>query len=437
MTSAPADAPPARDRVLLDLSPLTTNKAFRRLWLGTAVASIGEQMTVMTVGLQVYALTGSTFAVAMVAGTALIPMMFVGLYAGTLADRLDRRRLALGCTIVSWLSIGGITAHASLGGDLLWLLYGLTLINSVAGTAGNITRRAIVPRLLPRHLLPAAGALNGINLGIMTTVGPLLAAAAVTTGGFTLAYWVDLVLHTAAFLGIYSLPAILPDHKPIKNAMHTFKEGIAFLASAANTRFALLLDLVAMTLAQPRVLFPALGASVLGGGATTVGVLTAGSAAGTILSGIFSGRLGKVRYHGRAIVRSTHAYAFAMAAAGAVLLGYGLLPDPGEIARPVTIGVLTLVLVLTGVTDNIATIFRMTMLQSAVPDHLRGRVQGVFSTVVQGGPRLGGVLTGAVATATAAWSPLLFGGLTMTLLIWLLARGNHTFHAYDGENPTP
>lgn len=424
-----------RSRLLLDLTPFRHSRAFGRLWFGTALGSIGQEMTVVSVALQVYALTSSTFAVSLIAGIALGPIVVMGLYGGTLADRFDRRWVAIIASVISWVAIIVLTVHAWLGGESLWLLYAAATVNSVAGTVGGITRRAIIPRLLPRELLPAAGALNGINMGLMATVGPLLAAAAVSVGGFQAAFLVDAVLHTAAFLGVWSLPALRPQDSTSTSPLRAVRDGLAYLRRASNIRFALSVDLVAMAFAQPRVLYPALGAITLGGGVTTVGVLSAAFAAGSVLSALFSGWTGRVRRQGVAILVVSYIYAAAIAAAGLVLLAAAVWPRDGvHLIAIVTLGV---VLAIGGAADGISAIFRGAILQAAVPDHLRGRMQSIFSIIVTGGPRVGDVVTGAVASLFAVWSPLVAGGLAMLLVIWLLARRAPTFTQYDRDNPAP
>lgn len=422
--------------LLLDLSPFRASRAFTRLWLGTTLGSIGQEMTVVTVALQVYHLTSSTFAVSAIAGIALAPIVVMGLYGGTLADRFDRRRVAMTASVIGWSAIVVLAAHALLGGTSLWVLYVAATVNSAANTVGGITRRAIVPRLLPIQLLPAAGALNGINVGLMATLGPLIGAAAVGVGGFQTAYVLDAVLHSAAFLGIWSLPALKATDASTANPLRAVRDGLAFLRTAHNVRFGLALDLMVMTLAQPRVLFPAIGAVVLGGGVTTVGVLSASSAAGTVLLAFFSGWTGKIRRQGVAIVAATYVYGAAIAVAGAVLLLAVTLPRPDGTHTHAIAG-LAVTLMISGAADSVSAIFRGAMLQAAVPDNLRGRVQSIFTIIVTGGPRVGDVVTGAVASVAALWSPLLAGGLIMVAVVWLSARRVPSFARYDRDNPAP
>jgi len=438
---APAPAPPARRPLFVDLAPLRVSPAFARLFAGSAVSGIGTQLTLVAVGLEVFAITGSTFAVALVGVVSLVPMVLAGLYGGMLADAFDRRTVALASAVAAWLSTAAIALHAWLGLEEVVLLYVLTTLNAVAGTLIATSRAAIVPRLLPRELLPAASALGGISTGVMLTVGPALAGVLVAGVGFPLTYTVDVVLFSAAFLGIATLPPIRPEGAVQRPGLASLVEGARFLRRSPNVRTTFVVDIVAMTFGQPRVLYPVVGAVVIGGGAVTVGVLTASFAVGALLCSVFSGRLGHVRAQGRAVTTSIAVYGACVAAFGIVLLltparGVGSLTEGLGEADLVALGAAAVALAGAGAADAVSSIFRSTILQAASPDAMRGRLQGIFVVVVTGGPRLGDLWTGLVVAAGIAWPPLL-GGALVVVLVLVVARLTPSFRSYDAEAPTP
>jgi hypothetical protein len=90
-----------------------------------------------------------------------------------------------------------------------------------------------------------------------------------------------------------------------------------------------------------------------------------------------------------------------------------------------------------GAADNVSAIFRSTMLQAAAPDNMRGRLQGIFTVVVTGGPRLGDLWVGLIAIAGALWAPPVLGGVLIIVLIATILRFAPSFRHYDGEHPTP
>jgi MFS family permease len=439
--SGPAGEPARRRNPLADLTPLKASPAFARLWAGQAISGIGSQMTIVAVGLDIYRLTESTLAVSGVALFALLPMIIAGLYGGMLADFFDRRKVALIAAVVAWVSTAVLAALAWTGADSVGALYALATVNAVAATVIQTTRAAIYPRILPRELLPAAAALNGITIGIMVTVGPALAGVLVATVGFGWTYSIDVVLFVSAFVGILGLPRILPEGDVRKPGLKSLRQGFAFLRRAPNIRASFLIDIAAMTFGQPRVLFPAIGVLVLGGGPITVGILTAAFAVGSMLASIFSGRLGGVRWQGRAIARAVQSYGVFVALFGVVVLTAALTGAPAseELADANVPALVLASLAMTGAgaSDEVSAIFRSTMLQTAVPDHMRGRLQGVFTVVVAGGPRVGDLYVGALSVFAALWFPPLFGGVVIVVIAALIVRFVRSFRVYDSLMPLP
>jgi MFS family permease len=424
----------------LDITPLRDSPAFARLWAGTALTNIGAQFTLVAIALQVYDITRSTFAVALVSGFALVPMIVFGLYAGLLNDYFDRRTVLIWSSSISWLCSVALAVLAWTGIDIVWPLYLLAVIGAVTASISSSTRMSIVPRLLSVELLPAASALNGISFGLALTVGPALAGVLVATVGFGGTYTVDVVLFLAGFLGIVSLPGLVPLGEKTKPGWASLKSGWEFLRAAPNIRTSFVVDIIAMTFGRPQVLFPAVGAMVIGGGSITVGILVAALAVGVLLSSLFSGPLGSVQRHGVAIGWAIAAYGGFVAAMGLVFgaMATGWFGSVGPQLADANIPALVIASVLAlgmGASDNVSTIFRMTMLQSAAPDDMRGRLQGVFTVVVTGGPRLGELFMGALAAVTSIWFPPLLGGLAIIVLIALVLRVQRSFREYDARDP--
>lgn len=426
----------------LDLRPFTTSPAFARMWIGSTLAGLGGQLTIVAIMLHMYELTGSTFAVAMIAVAGLVPMILAGLYGGMLADAFDRRTVALIAAAVTFAStiLLAVLAWGQL--ETVWWLYVLSIVNSAANSIVMAARQAIVPRLLPRELLPAASALGGITVGIMVMAGPALAGVLVALVGYAWTYTLDVVLMTSLFLGLWALPRLLPEGEVVRPGLESLKDGVRFLRRATNIRLQFILDIVAMTFGQPLALFPAIGAVLLGGGPITTGILTASVAAGAFLSSLFSGPVGRVRHQGLGIERAIMVYGGAIVALGLVLgaaaLGWFSPEVVDETSPNLALIVLACAtLAVAGAADNISSIFRNTMVQAAAPDSIRGRLQGIFIVVVTGGPRLGALYAGTLATITALWVPPLLGGFVILGLVAFLVRLSPRFRAYDADHPEP
>lgn len=428
----------ARRGVLIDLSPLTENPAFARMWIGSTLSGIGGQLTLVTVMLHVFTLTESTFAVSMIAVAGLVPMILAGLYGGMLADAFDRRRVALIAATITFASTALLAALTWTGGETIWWLYLLSMINAAANSVGMATRTAIVPRLIPRDKLAAASALNGVAFGLTVMAGPALAGVLVALTGYGWTYTIDVLLMLSMFLGLWTLPSLRPEGDVVRPGLASLVDGWRFLRRAGNIRMQYIVDIIAMTFGQPLVLFPALGTVLLGGGALTTGLLTAAVAVGTFISSLFSGRVVQYRWHGRGIARAVEAYGAAILLFGLVILvSAGSSPATESSPHIALIVAACVALALSGAADNVSSIYRNTMMQAAVPDAMRGRLQGVFIVVVAGGPRVGALYAGALASITTLWFPPLLGGFLVIALVAILARRNPRFHAYDAESPEP
>jgi MFS family permease len=423
--------------LLLDLTPLRSNPAYRRLYAGFTLSNVGSQMAVVAIGLQVYDLTRSTAAVGIVGLCALVPLVVMGLYGGTLVDHFDRRVVGLVAQSVAFVASIGCALQAWMGNTHVWLLYGLVALWNGAFAVTSPARTSIYPRILERELLPAANALSVFAMNASMTVGPLLAGVLVDWGGFKAAYTADAVITTAALWGLARLPALPPEPTaegatPTRPGLRSVLDGFAFLATRPNVRMTFLADIAAMLLAQPRVLFPAAGAVIFGGGAKTVGALSAAAAVGGILAMFFSGRLGQVRRQGLAILVSIVGWGAAISGFGVAMLAAG-----DVLSRGAALWVGLVAMAVAGGSDSVSAVFRTTILQAATPDHLRGRLQGVFIVVVAGGPRLGELAGGFLASGIGEAMTAVVGGIACVVAIGLLARLQPGFVRYDARHPTP
>src|SRR3954447_2148716 len=425
--------------VLLDLTPLRSAPAYRRLWLGLSVSNLGTQFTVTAVGLQVYSITRSTFSVGVLGICALVPLVLLGLYGGALVDVYDRRKVALVASIELWVVSGLLAVQAWLHLDSVPLLYVLVALQSAGFAVNNPARSAIIPRLVEADLLPAANVLQTVSWNVAFVVGPLLGAFMVAGGNYGLAYTVDVVLFSAALWALWRLPDLPPSEpevgEPAKRGIASVLEGLRYLATRPNVRMTFIADLTAMILAMPRVLLPAVGVLWLGGGAATTGELSAAFAVGAVLAGLLSGGLVKVRHQGRVIVASIVLFGLSVAAFGAVLLGVGQT-SPGAVVVPPLL-VCFVFLAVAGGADAVSSVFRQTILQAATPDAMRGRLQGVFIVVVAGGPRLGDLVLGAGADRVGeAWAAVAGGLLCVAVLVTVISL-QRRFWDYDARDPQP
>jgi ENTS family enterobactin (siderophore) exporter len=173
---------------------------------------------------------------------------------------------------------------------------------------------------------------------------------------------------------------------------------------------------------------------MLGGGAETVGILLAATAAGSFLAGLFSGPLGLVRRQGLAVMWSVVAWGLSVSAFGVVVVLAGE-HDGGGVSPWLLPAALAMGAA--GIADSISGVFRSTILQAATPDAMRGRLQGVFVVVVAGGPRLGDLVAGIDASFLGEGWAAVAGGLACAVAVLVLARLQPGFARYDARHPEP
>ncbi|HEX6517336.1 MAG TPA: MFS transporter [Nocardioidaceae bacterium] len=407
--------------VVTDIRPLQVSAPYRRLFFGNTVAQLGQQMTNVAVAIQVYALTHSSFYVGMVGIFALVPLVSLGLYGGAFADAMDRRTLALLASAGLWAVSIALAVQAYLGLGSVWFVFGCVAVQSGFYALNNPARSAMVPRLLDKELMPAAGALNMASFNLGFTFGPMIGALLIRWHGFAAAYTVDVVTFSAAYYALLRMPKMPPLADSPRAGLRSVVDGLRFLRGAPNLRMTFVLDLCAMVLAQPRALFPALAYKVFGGGAAVVGALQAAPAAGAVAAFLLSGWVGRVRRQGVAIVVAVLAYGAAVGGAGVTSL----------------LWLAVLLLAMSGAADMVSAAYRSTILQVAAPDQLRGRIQGVFIVVVAGGPRAGDFLAGSVASVTGERLALVLGGLACIAGVLVAVAAQRGFLRYDAVHPRP
>jgi MFS family permease len=426
-------------RLLADTTPLRVSPEFRRLWWGLGLSNFGSQLTVVAVGLQVYAVSGSTLAVGVLGICALVPLVVFGLYGGSLVDAHDRRTVALNAQVGLALVSVLIALQAWLHVGSIGLLYSLVAVQSALVAINNPAQSAIIPQLVSPKLLPAANALQSLAWNVALTLGPLAGAGLVAASGYQAAYTIDAVTFIAALWALWRLPPLPPtradDVAKHRAGLASVLEGLRYLATRPNLRMTFLVDLSAMILAQPRVMFPAAGAVILGGGSTTTGALIAAAAFGAVTATALSGPLTRVVAQGRVIAWAVVGWGLSIAAFGAVLVAAGHRGRSGVVWNLLVAALVFLAVA--GAADAVSAVFRTTILQAATPDHMRGRLQGVFIVVVAGGPRLGEMFGGAGSSFVGEGWVAACGGLACVLAVVLLMRWQPRFLAYDARHPEP
>ncbi|WP_448625526.1 MFS transporter [Geodermatophilus sp. URMC 64] len=393
----------------IDTAPLR-NRHYRRLFWGTAATMLGQQMTLVAVPYQVYRVTGSSLLVGVTSIVALVPLIVFGLLGGAIADAMDRRRLMLITSIGAAVTSALLAVQAALPGDgnlvVLWLL---TAAVSGFAAVNQPTRGAVIPALVGPQGVAGANALAMTVRQVGVIVGPLLAGLLIGAGSLFVTYAVDALGFLAALLLLRGLPPLPPggDAGPLRigAAVRGVWEGFTFLRTQPVLLMTFVVDICAMFFAWPQAVFPELAATRFESSPNSLGWLFAGISIGALLSGLSSGWVSRVDRQGAVVLGAIVVWGFA-------IIGFGFAP---------ALWLAVACLAVAGGADMVSAVLRTSMLQLAAPENMRGRMQGVFIVVVAGGPRLGDLRAGALASATSVTVAMVSGGILVVLAMLLVA----------------
>jgi MFS family permease len=386
-----------RHRLLADVTPLRESAAFRRLWAGMTLSSVGSALTSFAVILQVYDLTRSPFAVGAIGVAQMVPAVAVGLIGGPVTDAVDRRKLVLVTSSCLATVSAALAAQAFAGLRLVWLLYALVAVQSALFAVDRPARSTFVPSLLPASQLAPGLALDRLCFQIVLTAGPALAGviAAAPRLGLQACYLIDTVSFAAALYGVARLPAMRPHGGATRPSPRAVAEGISFIRRSKVLAGAFLADLNATVFALPVALFPAINAERFGGDPRTLGLFTTAIGVGGLASAVLSGPVSHVSRQGRAMLCTVAVW-------GAAFAGFAVAPSLW----------LTLsLLAVAGAADTFTVVFRGAIATAVTPDQLRGRIMAADYVVGAGGAQLGNLEAGALGSLTSPTISALTGGL--------------------------
>jgi MFS family permease len=394
-----------------DTTPLRTLD-FRRLWLAGIVTVIGGNLTIFAVPVQLYALTQNSAYVGLSGLFALAPLVVFGLWGGAWADAMDRRLLLIitscGLAVASIL----LWLQAALELNNVWVVLCLLSVQQAFYAVNSPTRSAAIPRMLPGDQLPAANSLNMTVMQFGAIVGPLLAGLMLRWVDLSTLYLIDAITCVAPIAVTFRLAAMPPTERSDSGSAGTkwgfaaVLDGFRYLSGNRVVLMSFVVDLIAMIFGMPRALFPQMAHQSFGGpveGGPTIALLAAAMSVGAVAGGLFSGWLPRIRRQGLSVVVSIVVW-------GVAMVGFGVASGLAGGHAGAFLWIALTFLAIGGAADMVSAAFRSTILQQAASDELRGRLQGVFTVVVAGGPRLADAVHGAAAAAVGTTMAAAGGG---------------------------
>ncbi|HEX3794704.1 MAG TPA: MFS transporter [Acidimicrobiales bacterium] len=381
-------------KILVDTTPLRESRDFRLLFAGQLISMLGTQLTVVAIPYQVFRITHSSLQVGAISLAQLVPFIFGALLAGPVGDSVDKRRIMLWTAAAMSLTSATLAFNASVRHPSLLALY--LVSSAAAGFMGfsSTARMAAVPGLVERRHFSAAAAMMQISFQVGTVVGPAVSGLLLSIG-LPLVFSIDSATFIVAFIATFMMVAIPPAEGTSMNPWESAKEGMRYLRTRQALQGVYIIDINAMVFGMPRALFPAMAGAVFGGGTITLGFLYAAPGIGALIGAVTTGWVTHVKRQGRAVILAVLAWGVAIALFGLVHV----------------VWVALIMLAIAGWADVISAVLRNTILQTTIPLRFQSRMSSIQMAVVQGGPRLGDMESGAVATLTSLEFSVVSGGL--------------------------
>jgi MFS family permease len=402
---------------------------YRLIWLGLLASMTGSTMQNAALLWHVSLLVPPErkgLALGLVGLVKVVPIVFLSIVSGVVADAWNRRRLMLFTQTASALVSVALAVAAFRGTSAVWPIYVLAAMGAAVGTFDLPARQALVPMLVPREHLPNAISLNTIMFQAASVAGPALGGVLIASTSVGWAY-----VANAASFGFVIVALLMMRDVPARQASeggsrddvswHAALEGLRFVFRQPLIRSTMLLDFFATFFSSATALLPIFAQDILSVGPKGYGWLYAAPAIGAVATSIAMIPLTP------RIVRRGPVLLWAIAFFGLATVGFG-------ISR--SFWLTFACLALTGATDTISIIIRNIVRQLETPDRLRGRMIGVNMVFFIGGPQLGEFEAGTLASWLGATFSVVSGGIgSLIATAWVAAATPALRHYRADRSP--
>ena len=384
--------------------------SFRWFVASLMAMTVATQIQAVVVAWQIYDLTHDPLSLGLIGLAEAVPFIGVALFAGHVADRVNRRRVSLialaglfVCSVallVFSLQPGVVTASR------IWPIYLVIFLSGIARSFLQPARSALGAELVPRDLYPNAVTWRSSTWQFATVVGPAIGGLVYGFGSAPAAYGLDAAIMAIAVL---SLAAMRHSPKPNVASTESFLEslttGIRFVRGQPIILGALSLDLFSVLFGGAVALLPVFAAEILHVGPEGLGVLRAAPALGAVLMSLVMAHLPPLRQAGRTLLISVSLF-------GLTMIGFGL-------SRNFLLS--AALLAASGMADTVSVVIRSTLLQVLTPDHLLGRVSSVNAIFIGSSNEIGAFESGVAARLLGAVPAVVLGGLATLVVVAVTA----------------
>ena len=404
------------------------HRDYRLMWVGQLISVTGSQMQWVAINWHVYLLTRSALALGAVGLVRVVPIILCSLVGGVVADAVDRKRLIIATQLVMLASAGALSIITASGMSSIWPIYLLTAISSAAVAFEAPARQALLPALVPAEDFQNAVSLYLIVFHVSMIAGPAIAGLLLGSHSPALIYAINALSFLAVIVAVMLIRAsgraTTGGEEASRVNFSALSEGLRFVWRTPIIVQTMTLDFIATFFASATALLPIFATEILGVGVRGLGILAAAPATGSVLTALVMARLGVLRRQGAIVLGAIAVY-------GAATVAFGL-------SRVFWFSLLMLALM--GAADTVSTVLRQTIRQLSTPNSLRGRMTSVNMIFFMGGPQLGELEAGVIATLTgSAAISVVTGGVACLIAVVLAALVAKSLLSYQGtpEANTP
>lgn len=388
----------------IDLSLLKTHAAFRAVFIARFISIVALGMLAVAVPVQIQQMTHSPLLVGL-AVTLAASGMFIGLLTGgVLADRYERKKLILLARSTCGLGFIALAINAALPQPSLIAVYLLGFWDGFFGAIGVTALLAATPALVGRENIMQAGAITMLTVRFGSILSPTIAGLVIAHGGVVWNYGLTAFGTLITVLTLLKLPQLPPPPQPREHPLKSLTAGVQFLFASPIVGMVALIGALVTLASAIRVLYPAL-APHWSVSANQLGMLYAAVPLGAAIGAFTSGKLKHAARPGQLVLGS--------AVAGFIALGlFSLMPN-----LPLAL----LCLVAFGYFSAINSLVQYAMIQLLTPDHLLGRINGLWTAQNVTGDAIGAAMIGAMGSwllppqAAAAFG---FAAALLGIVMW-------------------
>jgi MFS family permease len=381
----------------LSIPPALRNRRFLYLWLGLLISVAGSQMQIAALFWHIRILTGEPQPLALggIGLARILPILAFSFVAGPVADTLNRRMILFITQSAMALAALALALLTFTNQITIWHIYLLTAIQAAAVAFDSPARQAMIPNIVPAEDLPSAFSMSSIAQNTGSIIGPALSGIVIVTMGQGYTYFINAVSFLAVIIALILIGQVRQDARKSGVRLSAAIDGIRFILSKPIILSTMLMDFVATFFASANTMMPIIAKDILKVGEIGYGWLSAAQAIGSVVAGVVVSQVQHLRKQGPIFLIAVVIFGLATVMFGATV--------------SFTIAMLSLILM--GAADAVSTIIRNTIRQLNTPDHIRGRMTAVNQIFFQGGPQLGEVESGIIASLFGVPATIISGGV--------------------------